>query len=124
MIFPAKLREDFGNTVILSRGLDGCLFVYSQEEWVKLEGKIRELPLSKARSLQRFFFANAAEVEIDKQGRILIPPNLRAYANLTKDTVVIGASVRAEIWDAELWEQTCGELTPDMVADAMESLGF
>lgn len=122
--FPVKMREHLGEHFILTKGLDGCLFVYAMEEWAGLEDKIKALPMSKARTLQRFLFSGAVDVELDKQGRIVIPPNLRDYAGLTKDIMIIGASTRAEIWDKELWQKSCDELTPEMVEQAMEDLGF
>ncbi len=122
--FPARLREDLGERFIVTKGLDGCLFVYSYEEWKALENKIRALPLSKSRGLQRFFFAGAVELEPDKQGRILIPANLREYAGIEKDVMIIGASTRAEIWDLASWNASCEELTSDSVAQAMDELGF
>jgi len=122
--FPAKLREGLGPCFIITKGLDGCLFVYSQSEWKVLEDKIRALPISKSRALQRFLFAGAVDVEPDKQGRVLIPANLRGYAGLTKDVMVVGASTRAEIWDKIKWEENCEGLTADMVASAMDELGF
>lgn len=121
---PARLREHLGACFIITKGLDNCLFVYSQEEWAILESKIRALPMSKSRGLQRFLFAGAAEVEPDKQGRVLIPPNLREYAGLDKEVMVIGASSRAEIWDKDRYLANCAELTADMVAEAMDDLGF
>ena len=81
----------------MTKGTDGCLFVLSAEEWNALQKKITAMPISKARSLQRFFFAGAAEVEPDKQGRILLPQQLREYAGLEKDVTFIGTSSRAEI---------------------------
>ena len=122
--FPSRLREDLGDRFILAKGLDGCLFVYSLVEWAGLEEKIKSLPMSKARTLQRFLFSGAADVELDKQGRLVIPPNLREYAGLTKDVMIIGASNRAEVWDKDKWQASCDSLTPDMVAQAMEDLGF
>ena len=122
--FPAKLLADLGDHFILSKGLDGCLFVYSAEEWGNLERKIKELPLSKSRPLQRYFFAGAAEVEVDKQGRIVIPQKLREHAGLEKEVMIIGASSRAEIWDKERWNQSCEELTPETIESAMEELGL
>lgn len=122
--FPAKLREGLGARFIITKGLDNCLFVYSETEWSALEDKIRSLPMSKARGLQRFLFAGAAEVVPDKQGRVLIPGNLREYAGLDKEVMVIGASNRAEIWDKDRYLQSCEALTPDMVAEAMDELGF
>ena len=122
--FPAKLLTDLGDRFILSKGLDGCLFVYSAEEWGNLERKIKELPLPKSRPLQRYFFAGAAEVEVDKQGRIVIPQKLREHAGLEKDVMIIGASSRAEIWDKERWNLSCEELTAETIESAMEELGF
>ena len=122
--FPAKLREDLGERFIVTKGLDGCLFVYSYEEWKALENKIRALPLSKSRMLKRFFYAGAVEVEGDKQGRVIIPQNLREYAGLSKDVTVVGASTRAEIWDSARWASYCEDITPEMVAEAMDELGF
>lgn len=122
--FPSRLREDLGERFILAKGLDGCLFVYSMEEWGRLEEKIKAMPMSKARTLQRFLFSGAVDVELDKQGRLVIPGNLRDYAKLTKDVMVIGASTRAEIWDKDQWLTSCESLTPDTIAEAMEELGF
>lgn len=122
--FPSRLREDLGTRFYITKGLDNCLFVYSAEEWKVLESKIRELPMSKARTLQRFLFAGAVEVEPDKQGRVLIPANLREHAGLSKDVMIIGVSNRAEIWDSERYFASCEELTADMVAEAMDELGF
>lgn len=122
--FPVKLREGLGPRFIITKGLDKCLCVYSEQEWKILEDKIRALPVSKSRGLQRFLFAGAADVTPDKQGRVVIPGNLREYAGLDKDIMIIGASVRAEIWDKDRWLQSCDELTPDMVAGAMDDLGF
>lgn len=123
--FPAMLREDLGESFILSKGLgDPCLFVYSQQEWDKLTEKLNNLPLSKARALQRFLFAGATQVQPDKQGRILIPQNLRDYASLQKDLIIVGASNRAEIWAQDRWEQMCEQVTADMIAQTMDELDF
>lgn len=123
--FPVKLREDLGERFVIVKGLgDNCLFVYSMEEWRNTEQKIKNLPLSKARSLQRFFFASACEVEPDKQGRIVLPQNLREYAQLERDVVVIGASTHCEIWSKDNWESVCGGLDSATIASAMDELGF
>ena len=122
--FPAKLREDLGERFIVTKGLDNCLFVYSPEGWAQLVPKIKALPMSRSRMLHRFFFAGAVELEPDKQGRILIPANLREYAGIEKDVMIIGASTRAEIWDLASWNASCEELTSDSVAQAMDELGF
>lgn len=123
--FPSKLREDLGERFIIAKGLgDNCLFVYSLDEWQNMEQKIKSLPLSKARNLQRFFFASACEVEPDKQGRIVIPSNLREYSALEKEVWIIGASSHCEIWSKENWDSICSELDSQTIANAMEELDF
>ncbi len=124
VIVPAKFREDLGKHFYVTKGLDGCLFVISSQGWEQLQAKIAAMPISKSRSLQRFFFAGAAEAEPDKQGRILIPQNLREYAGLEKDVTIIGASVRAEIWSTERWNAVNSELTQDSIAEVMDALDF
>ncbi len=124
MNFPTKLRESLGDSFIITRGLDGCLFVYSREEWAVMEEKISSMPLSKGKNVQRFFFSNAAEIEADKQGRILIPAHLREYAGLEKDVMVIGAVNRAEIWDKDRWNKLNDSFSEDMLTEAMDELGF
>lgn len=106
MIVPAKFRQELGERFIVTRGLDQCLFVYPMDEWEILEEKLKKLPLTKkdARAFTRFFFSGATECEVDKQGRINIPPTLRAYAALDKECVVIGVSNRIELWAKEKWE--------------------
>lgn len=124
VIIPAKFRDDLGADFILTKGLDNCLFIYSKEEWSVLEKKIKALPMSKARDLQRFFFSGACDVELDKQFRILIPSNLRGYARLEKEIVIVGASNRVEIWDKQSWDNQCGSLTSEVIAKAMDDIGF
>ena len=124
VIFPVKLRESLGEEFVVTKGLQNCLFVYGKPEWEVLTEKINALPMSKAGNLQRFLFSSATLVESDKQGRILIPGNLREYAGLDKDVVVIGASIRAEIWDKSRWKEICSQLTSDMIGEAMDELGF
>ncbi|MDD5952519.1 MAG: division/cell wall cluster transcriptional repressor MraZ [Oscillospiraceae bacterium] len=124
VIVPAKFREDLGKRFYVTKGLDGCLFVIPSQGWEQLQEKIAAMPISKSRSLQRFFFAGAAEVEPDKQGRILIPQNLREYAGLEKDVTFIGTSTRAEIWSTENWNRINSELTQDNIAQAMDALDF
>lgn len=121
---PVKLRADLGEHFIVSKGLDGCLFLYSMQEWERLEQAIRELPFSQSRQIQRFLFAGATDVEVDSQGRICVPQPLREYANLGKEATVIGASTRAELWDRARWEGECTQITPDAVVEIMERLNF
>lgn len=122
VIVPVKFREDLGTIFYITKGLDGCLFVLPSSEWNHLQEKIQKMPISKSRGLQRFFFSGAAEVEADKQGRILIPQQLREHAGLTKDVTFIGASSRAEIWDSERWNKFNAELTEESIAEAMDLL--
>ena len=103
--FPARFREQLGESFILTVGLDECIAVYSAEEWDKLEQRINQLPMSRGRSIKRYFFSNAVTVEPDKQGRILLPLKLRQYAGLEKDVVVTGSFDRVEIWNAQRWAE-------------------
>ncbi|WP_073341293.1 division/cell wall cluster transcriptional repressor MraZ [Caldanaerobius fijiensis] len=107
VILPSKFREELGDSFIITKGLDECLFVYSKSEWERIEQKLRELPLNRkdARAFMRFFFAGASQCEVDKQGRVLIPQNLREYASLKKDLMIIGVSTRVEIWSLEKWQK-------------------
>lgn len=107
MIIPAKFRELLGTSFVVTRGLDHCLFVYPIEEWAVLEQKLKSLPLMKsdARAFTRFFFSGATECEWDKQGRVNLPSNLREYAKLDKECVVLGVSNRMEIWSKPIWNE-------------------
>ena len=104
---PAKLREDMGEKFIITKGLDGCLFGFSQNEWENFETKLKTLPLTNksARDFVRFFLSGAMECEIDKQGRFLISSNLRNVATLEKEVVIIGVGTRIEIWNKDKWKE-------------------
>ena len=103
LIIPARLRDDLGEKFVICNGLEGCLFVYSQEEWSKFVAELETLPrMNKdARIFKRYFFGSASEGSFDKQGRVLVPPSLRKAANLEKDVVLVGVQDRVEIWDKE-----------------------
>lgn len=103
---PAKFREGLGERCVVTRGLDQCLFLYPHSEWTTMEEKLKRLPMTQrdARAFVRFFFSGAVDVELDKQGRVMLPGNLREYAHLSKEAVVIGVSTRVEIWSKEIWE--------------------
>ncbi len=124
VIMPAKLRDDIGEKFILTKGLDGCLFAYSQNEWLNFEEKLKTLPLTNknARDFVRFFLSGAIECEIDKQGRFLIPSNLRSYAMLDKEIVIIGVGTRIEIWNREVWNKTGENISADEIAENMDKL--
>jgi MraZ protein len=105
MIVPSKFRVDLSDQFVITRGLDKCLFGYTQDEWSRIEESMKSLSLTKrdARKFMRLFFSGATVVEVDKQGRINIPRNLRTYAGLEKDCTIIGVSNRIEIWDTDEW---------------------
>ena len=128
LIVPVKVREILGDNFIVTKGLDGCLFVYPNDEWTRFEEKLKSLPLTNknARQFTRFFLAGAAACEVDKQGRILLPQVLREFASLEKDVVLVGVASRIEIWSRERWDESMNTYDGDMdeVAENMESLGF
>ena len=121
---PAKFREDLGDCFYVTKGLDGCLFVLSAAEWQRLQDRVKAMPISKSVALHRFFFSGAAEVEPDKQGRILLPQQLRDYAGLDKDVTVAGVSSRAEIWDTARWQKFTESQTQETIMEAMTLLEF
>ena len=128
LIMPAKIREDLGEKFIITKGLDGCLFGFSSEEWANFEEKLKTLPLTNknARDFVRFFLSGAIECELDKQGRFLIPNNLRQYANMEKEIVIIGVGTRIEIWNKEKWNiyNSNENISADNIAENMTMLGI
>ncbi|MCI0181781.1 MAG: division/cell wall cluster transcriptional repressor MraZ [Acidibacillus sp.] len=120
---PAKFRDELGTSFVVTRGLDHCLFVYARKDWEVLESKLRAMPLSRAdaRQFMRFFFSGAAESELDKQGRVLLPGNLREYAHIARECVVIGVGARVEIWDLETWK-TYSSSAADQFSDLASGL--
>lgn len=103
---PSKFRNEIGENVVVTRGLDSCLFLYPMNEWQSLSEKVAELGLSKAekRGLSRFLFAGAQDIDVDKQGRILIPEFLRTFADISSKVVFAGVYDRIEIWNEERWQ--------------------
>ena len=128
LVLPAKIKDDLGKEFIVTKGLDGCLFGYSLTEWNKFEEKLKTLPLTNkiTRDFVRFFLSGAVEEETDKQGRFLLPANLREYASLTKDAVIIGVGTRIEIWDKKKWNEYNSEenLSVDSIAEKMTEIGI
>ena len=106
LALPAKFRGELGDKIIITRGIEGCLAVYTEAEWKIMSDKLGALTLtqSEARSFTRMILAGAMEVALDKLGRILVPDYLKDYAGLKKNVVICGLSNRLEIWDAEKWE--------------------
>ncbi len=128
LIMPAKLRDSIGDSFVVTKGLDGCLFAFSKTEWENFEEKLKSLPLSNknSREFTRFFLSGATECEIDKQGRFLIPNNLRDTAGLTKEVVIIGVGTRIEIWDKEKWNKYNSDdnISVEDIAENMTMLGI
>ena len=123
IIIPAKFRDALGNNFIVTRGIENCLFVYSNEDWDKICNKLNSLPFTKkdARVFNRFFMSGATSVELDKQGRVNLTSPLIDYAFLKKDCVVIGTGDRLEIWAKESWDNFFNS-TKDSMSDIAENL--
>lgn len=125
---PSRFREQLGEAFIVTKGLDQSLFVYPEEEWKNLEDKLKQLPLTNqnARAFVRFFFSGATECELDQQGRIRIPANLREHAILEKEVMVIGVGTRVEIWSQKIWTDYNSDenLSYDEIAGKMQELGI
>lgn len=123
LVMPSKFRSELGESFVVTRGLEGCLFVYSKEEWMNLVSKLKKLPFTKkdARAFLRFFLSGAQECTFDKQGRIAVPGPLVSYANLEKECVVIGVNDRLEIWSEDKFNNFFDENENNM-SDLAESL--
>lgn len=126
LIIPTKYRELLGEEFVMTKGLDGCLFVFPMDAWEEFETKLRKLPLTNknARAFSRFFVAGAATCEFDKQGRILVPQTLREFACLDKDVVLAGNLDRIEIWSKEKWNSNDGAEDMDNIAENLQELGI
>ncbi len=126
LIVPSKFREQLGEEFVVTKGLDGCLFVYDNTEWKALEEKLHALPLTNAnaRKFSRFFLAGASACEVDKQGRILLPAVLREFAKIDKDAVLVGVGNRIEIWNKDNWNQSNTYDDMEEIAENMEGLGI
>lgn len=126
LIIPSKFREVLGDEFVVTKGMDGCLFVFDDSEWQTFAEKLRSLPMidKEVRQFTRFFLAGAASVEVDKQGRILLPLVLREFADITKDTVLIGVGSRIEIWSKDRWEGTVTYQDMEEISKHMAALGI
>lgn len=103
---PARLRDEISSTFYITKGMEGCLFIYDEKEWLAMDAKIRQLRLTSrdARNFSRQFYGQAVQLSCDRQGRFLIPSNLRAYAHIQKEVVIIGVSSRIEVWAKDRWD--------------------
>jgi MraZ protein len=111
LILPAKYRDELAEGLVLTRGQERCIYVFSQKEFERVHEQMREAPISsrQSRDYLRVFLSGASDEVPDKQGRVTIPQNLRKYAGLDRDLAVIGVGTRAEIWDAQAWEDYLSE---------------
>ncbi|MBI3421008.1 MAG: division/cell wall cluster transcriptional repressor MraZ [Candidatus Sungbacteria bacterium] len=118
---PAKFRPDFGGGVVVTRGLDRCLFVYPKSEWQKMAQKLADLPLGqpKSRAFARLMLAGAWDCELDAQGRVMVPEYLRTFASLSKHAIIAGLYNRLEIWDEDAWHiyESAAEAESDAIAE-------
>ncbi|GIW66465.1 MAG: transcriptional regulator MraZ [Candidatus Parcubacteria bacterium] len=125
---PAKFRNKFSDGIIITRGIDNCLFGFTKEEWGKVVNKLINLPISQstARAFSRLMLSGAFETEIDSQGRVLIPETLRKYANLDKKVVIVGVYSRIEIWNEDKWEsyKKQSEESSEEIAERLSDLGI
>ena len=123
LIIPAKFRDELGTNFVITRGLEKCLYVYSEAEWNLIVAKIKTLPFTKkdVRVFERAFFSGATECEFDRQGRINITSPLVSYADITKECVIIGANDRIEIWSQEGWDKFL-DVNSDTLEDIAENI--
>ncbi len=124
MAFPTKLRDQLGAGFVITIGLEGCLYAYSLEEWENFTEKLKTLSGALAKQAMRRYAANAVVADADKQGRILIPQNLREHAGLSHDITVIGNLNRAEIWDTARYEENNSKFSDEELAEALDSLAI
>ena len=123
LIIPAKFRSELGEKFIITRGIENCLFVYSENDFKQIVEKLQTLPFTKkdARNFVRFFLSGATEAEFDKQGRITVTSPLISYADITKECVIIGAGERLEIWSLDKWNEYF-DSAKDNMSDIAENL--
>lgn len=128
MAIPAKFRKQFQNGIVVTRGIDACLFVFTKDEWDALAAKLASLPLTQAnsRAFSRLLFAGAHDSELDTQGRILLPDHLRHYAGITKKAIVAGVFNRLEVWDETRWKEYKGrtERESEDISEQLMGLGI
>jgi MraZ protein len=128
LTIPSKFRDQLTDKFVATKGLENCIFLYPPDEWRNIEAKLHSLPMTRAdaRSFVRFFFSGASELEVDKQGRAVLPSNLREYAGIDKDVVIIGVGSRAEIWASDKWVEYNQEKAGhyEQLAESLVDLGI
>lgn len=123
LFIPTRLREELGETFMVTRGLQACLRLYPMAEWKAFAAKIAALPESKAKDVRHYFFANAFDTSLDAQGRVTLPAESRRFASLEKNVVLVGDDTRLEIWDEARWDELDARNYGDIVP-VLEELGF
>jgi len=126
LIIPLKFRTLLGEKFVITKGLDRCLWVFSQEAFRKLDERLNQQPLLdlNALRLHRFFCAEAMDSSADSQGRVALPPNLRDYAGIDKDILIVGAGNRLEIWSKDRWDEITASLTPEVISESAKQVGI
>ena len=126
LILPSKLRDALGDTFVVTKGIDGCLFVYDKAEWSVFEEKLTALSITnrESRKVLRFFLSGAIDVEVDKQGRFVLPSALREYAGIEKDVVLAGVGRNVEIWDKQRFVDTKADADIAEMVDSLDNLGI
>ncbi len=128
LTIPAKFRDELESGVVITRGLDGCLWAYGRSEWETLAEKIAKLPTTNpaARNFARFMFSNAFDSIPDRQGRILLPQELRDYAGIQNETMIIGVMNKLEIWNPDKWNQIVSQVENDTdgIVAQLQDLGI
>ncbi len=123
-ILPKKLKELMGSDLVLTRGLDECVYVFTREDWNAFEAKIARLPMSKGRDISHFFNTYKTDVAVDKQGRVQIPQALRRIAEIEGNAVIVGNGNRAEIWNPERFARMEKELDTEAIVSVMDDMDF
>jgi len=122
IIIPVKHRVQLGESFVITQSVDGCLIVYSMDEWEKFTAKLALLPRSKMAKVRRFIFSNASEVTPDSQGRVILTPELIAFAGIDKNAVIVGCGSYDEIWSLERWNAENGEENIAEISELMMEL--
>ena len=126
VIIPLRFRNELGTTFVITKGLDRCLFVFREDEFADMEKKLQTQPTLDRHTirLQRWFSAEALETQVDNQGRVAIPGNLRDFAGIQDDVAIVGAGNRIEIWSQQGWDAFNADLTDEDIIESAQEVGL
>lgn len=126
LVIPTKFRPGLGNSFVITKGIDKCLYFYPADAWEEMEDKLSKIPLTNkaGRTFARFMVGGASEVDMDAQGRILLPGYLREYAEILKETVMVGMVDHVELWSKERFEAAGEDIDIDAIAEGLQDLGI